>query len=384
MKLDLKAWLLSVFFITVFSNGLLCPSEAFAHHPSTSFLEITSNEELHISWDISARDLEFAIGLDADGDGTITWGEVNSNRDAVIKYLKSNLLFGASNNDCAWGSEELMVNMLSDGGYIRLNAVLSCTNGLPPFFVYKLFQTIDANHRGLAIIKNSQGTFNRVLVPGSEEISLNSAPLSFFVTVYDYILSGMEHIWKGYDHLLFLFALLLPSVLRRKNNHWEAGRSLKESLSNILKVVTSFTVAHSLTLAAAALSYVTLPTRVTESAIAISVVIAALNNIFRWFGEGTWKVAFLFGLIHGFGFASVLRDSGLSKNFLLPSLLSFNIGVEVGQLTIMIIVVPTLILAARARFYRVYFMPITSFFIASVAMIWVIERAANISFGLPF
>jgi hypothetical protein len=138
---------------------------------------------------------------------------------------------------------------------------------------------------------------------------------------------GIEHILTGYDHLLFLLALML-----RGGGIW-----------SLLKIITAFTVAHSITLALAALDVVVLPGALVESVIALSIAYVALENLLpRYAVSRRWAVSFLFGLAHGFGFSSVLREIGLPKENLLLSLLNFNLGVEVGQLTIVLLVVPIL------------------------------------------
>jgi hypothetical protein len=145
---------------------------------------------------------------------------------------------------------------------------------------------------------------------------------------------GIEHILSGYDHLLFLLALIL-----RGGN-----------LVQLLKTITGFTVAHSVTLALAALDVVTLPAVFVEAVIALSIAYVAAENLFpRYAISRRWAVSFVFGLVHGFGFSSVLREIGLPKENLLVSLLNFNLGVEVGQAVVVLMIVPVLIRLRRTR-----------------------------------
>jgi len=134
------------------------------------------------------------------------------------------------------------------------------------------------------------------------------------------------HIWIGFDHILFLLSLLLPAVLAFGGGRWQAVERFAPAFWDVFKIVTSFTVAHSITLSLAALGVISLPSRLVESAIATSVVLAALNNVFPLVHGRRWMVAFFFGLVHGFGFASVLRDLGLPQNALLIALVGFNLG----------------------------------------------------------
>jgi hypothetical protein len=146
----------------------------------------------------------------------------------------------------------------------------------------------------------------------------------------------------------------------------------------VFKIVTSFTVAHSITLSLAALGAVSLPSRLVESGIAASVVLAALNNVFPLVHGRRWMVAFAFGLIHGFGFASVLKDLGLPQGALLIALVGFNLGVEVGQLAIVSAFLPAAYWLRGSWFYRRLVFIGGSLSITAIAGIWLIERAFNL------
>ena len=142
-----------------------------------------------------------------------------------------------------------------------------------------------------------------------------------------FFLLGVEHIATGYDHLLFLLALILCGG----------------NLVSLLKIITAFTLAHSITLGAAALDIITLPSTFVEAVIALSIAYVAFENLFPRFAVShRWHISFLFGLVHGFGFSSVLKEIGLPKDSLIWSLLNFNLGVEAGQLIAVLIVVPLL------------------------------------------
>ena len=158
-----------------------------------------------------------------------------------------------------------------------------------------------------------------------------------FAIAEQYLRLGVEHIFTGYDHLSFLFGLLIV-----------AGASgLRGGARKVLSVVTAFTLAHSVTLIASALGLVTIPPRLVEPAIALSIAYIGVENLVNPSMRWRWLVTFAFGLIHGFGFASVLREIGLPQHGLLLSLVSFNLGVEAGQLAVVVTVLP--LLAALVR-----------------------------------
>jgi hydrogenase/urease accessory protein HupE len=141
-----------------------------------------------------------------------------------------------------------------------------------------------------------------------------------------YLVTGIGHIFLGYDHIAFLVAVVL----------WA------RRLMPVIKIVTAFTIAHSITLSLAALDIVVIPSRIVEPAIAASIVFVAVENFFSRDIDRRWRVAFAFGLIHGFGFASALKEIGLPSHAVVPALAAFNIGVEVGQVAIVCIVLPLL------------------------------------------
>ncbi len=194
---------------------------------------------------------------------------------------------------------------------------------------------------------------------------------------------GVWHIWIGIDHILFLLALLLPAVLHYENGRWHPVGSFRQALINVLKVVTAFTVAHSVTLSLAALHLVTLPAKLVESVIALSVLLAALNNIWPVVRDRAWMVAFGFGLIHGFGFANVLADLALPAGTLAIALVSFNVGVELGQLAIVAVFFPLAFLVRRRGFYQPVKLRLGSALISAVAIGWIVQRVFEVNV-MPF
>jgi hypothetical protein len=168
----------------------------------------------------------------------------------------------------------------------------------------------------------------------------------------------MEHIVTGYDHLAFLVGLLVTT----------------STLLALIKVVTSFTVAHSITLALATLGIVTLPPRLIESLIALSIAYIAIENFMGRTLIHRWKITFLFGLVHGFGFSNILREMELTRRLMAVSLFSFNIGVEIGQLLFVCIVFPLIYYVGVSR-WKEQFLAATSLAIMALGFYWFVQRA---------
>jgi hypothetical protein len=350
---------------------------AQAHIASNGFLTVqVEGANLRGTFELAMRDAELAVGLDTNSDGKITWGEVRAHQGDLELYIRSKLSFGNGISKCAEDFAPVEVNQRVDGNYIWLPFTATCGITLTQLAIdYRLMQDIDPSHRGLLALTAWGTTQSGVLggAVGAQTIALDHP--SAWPAFVEYLKTGVWHIWSGIDHLLFLLSLLLPAVLKRRDNHWEAVPMARPAFLNILKVVTAFTLAHSITLSLAAFDVIRLPSRLTESVIAASIIVAALNNIFPKVTEGRWRIAFAFGLLHGFGFASVLADMGLPPGARVVSLVAFNLGVEVGQLAVVMAVMPLAYAVRATSFYRQTVMNWGSSVIAALALVWLVQRA---------
>lgn len=362
---------------------LLCAwiSPAQAHKPSDSYLSLTVHgQQIEGQWDIALRDLDFAIGLDGNGDGALTWDEIRTRHAAIAAYALQHLQVASEQGPCPLQAGEQLIDNHTDGAYSVLRFRATCPGAGPASpnnltIAYTLFADLDPQHKGLLKINSDGNTQTAIFDPDSPRQSISLAAPDRLAQFGAYVKHGIWHIWIGYDHILFLLSLLLPAVLLPGMRDGQQG--LKAAFIDVLKVVTAFTLAHSITLTLASLSLVSLPSRWVESAIAASVVLAALNNLLPLFRGKRPVAAFAFGLIHGFGFASVLRDLGLPQGSLLASLFGFNVGVEIGQLAIVAAFLPLAWLLRKTWFYR-QVLSVGSLAIALVAAVWLVERVADI------
>lgn len=225
-------------------------------------------------------------------------------------------------------------------------------------------------------------------IPEAEEV--DSPTGSQLSTLWHFIQEGVHHIAIGTDHVLFLISLLMVSVWTRQpsgpqtntppwRGGWRARDTVRSTLSEALKLVTAFTLGHSLTLGLATLGMVSPPSRWVESLIALSVLLAACDNLHPFLKGPRWLVVLLFGLVHGFGFASVLKDLGLDGAALTVPLLGFNIGVELGQLMLVAVFLPLAFALRRTRVYRIGVVCVGSALVGTFGLIWLIERMFNLS-----
>ncbi len=359
---------------------LLWARPAQAHKPSDSYLTLGLDEaKIEVRWDIALRDLDYAIGLDADGNGDVTWGEVRAKRDAIVALAMGHLSLDGDGAPCTLAPTDLRAAHHSDGAYAVLRLVATCPTAPRVVGVdYELFFDQDPQHRGVTRIDDGGATRTAIFSSGDRRQRFDrqtQAPGRQFAAAVE---NGIGHIASGIDHLLFLLALLLPSVLRRDADGWKPVGTFRAALVDVAKIVTSFTVAHSITLSLSALDVVRLPSRVVESGIAASVVFAALNNIVPMLEGDRWAAAFVLGLLHGFGFSATLLDLGLPRQSLVLTLFGFNVGVEIGQLVVVAVFLPLAFLARGSRAYRRLALVGGSIAITLIASVWFLERALAI------
>lgn len=352
---------------------------AHAHKPSDSYLAvIEEGGRLRGQWDIALRDLDFALGLDTDGNGEITWGELRARHAEISAYALARLSLTADGARCSLAPTEHLVDEHSDGAYDVMRFSIDCGGTEAPREIevdYTLFFDLDPSHRGLLRIQHGSGTLTAILGPERTKHKFTLGAASKLGQFLDYGREGVWHILIGFDHILFLISLLLPAVFILGAHGWEPADRFAPVFWDVLRIVTAFTLAHSITLSLAALSVISLPSRLVESTIALSVVLAALNNLRPVVAGRRWAVAFGFGLIHGFGFASVLADLGLPRDALVLALVGFNLGVETGQLAIVGLFLPVAFGMRRTPAYRRIIFAGGSALIALVALVWMAERA---------
>lgn len=355
---------------------------ALAHKASDSYLVIdVQGKAISGQWDIALRDIDFALpgGLDANGNGEITAGELRARQADIGRWALTRLSLRRG-GDCAVQVTDYLVDSHTDGAYAVVQFSGECpTVGGDFVATYRLLFDVDALHRGLARLTLDGTTVTTVFAPTKMEQTFVAGEVGRLTQLMRYLVEGIWHIWIGFDHILFLLSLLLPAVLLHQQGRWTGVARFSDALREVVMVVTAFTVAHSITLSLAVLGYIDLPSRMVESAIAASVVLAAANNLKPLVEHRRWMVAFAFGLIHGFGFASVLAELGLPPEALALSLLGFNLGVEVGQLAIVSAFLPVAYFLRRGMFYRQWVFVGGSWATLTVALVWFIERAFDLS-----
>jgi hypothetical protein len=365
--------------VTVLFAAFLATA-ASAHTQSYGFLSVTldtSSAEGRL--EIAVRDLDLAHDLDADRDGKITWGEFRARESEIVKASLEQILIGASDASCSLTGAPAMIDWRGGETYV----VMPFRGACPPTAAgaaigYDLLFRSDAQHRGLVAVTTAGGTQSFVMTPAARRVSVDPSGTGGIDQFLTYIAHGAHHIWIGYDHILFLLTLIIGIFAGRGS-----PGTVRQKLYAAVKVVTAFTLSHSLTLGLAAFGIINIPSAITESLIAVTIVLAALNNIWPLVTRRLWLVALIFGLVHGLGFANVLGELGLPRENLIWALLAFNIGVELGQLAVVLAVVPLMLFAAREFSFRRLALPAANLFIAAIGAMWFADRALGFAI-LPF
>lgn len=376
-----KSWAWMARLLALVAGLLSLP--AMAHKSSDAYLFLESNGGISsLRWDIALRDLDAALPLDVNGDRQLSWGEVRNAWPAIDALALASL----SAPGCRFEVQDHALERRNDGAYAVLKLRAACAMGEDTALSYRLFADIDPTHRGILRFTRPDGSSSVRLLDPQQRVAPAALAASSPAAAQDrpsFFREGIHHILTGYDHLLFLLCLLLPAVLRREQGRWTAVDNWREALLPVAKTVTLFTLAHSVTLGLAASGWVKLSPSFVEPAIAVTIMLAALDNIRPLIGRRRGWVTFFFGLIHGFGFAGVLGELQLPTAAFGWALLQFNLGLEMGQLAMVLLVVPLLYLLRRQRMYVPGVMVAGSSAAVLMAGIWLIERTADVSL-LPF
>ena len=232
-------------------------SSAAAHRPSDAYLSLKiEGSAITGQWDIALRDLDHAIGLDGDGDGLLTWGEVRRRHDAIAAYALSRLALSSDGAPCTTGVAAQLIEQHGEEPYGSLMLSATCPGVVRSLAVdYRLLFALDQLPRGLVQVVLDGQTFATVLGPDSTTWRIEPDGLGLWQQLAGFLWEGVWHIWIGFDHILFLLTLLLPAVQRRRDGAWQPVESLPDALREVAKVVTAFTLAHSLTLGLATLGW---------------------------------------------------------------------------------------------------------------------------------
>ena len=319
---------------------------ATAHETTRSYLTIAAdNAALEADFRLAFRDIEVAVWMDENLDGQITWGEASRRLAAVETYVLANVSIATPQGLCTLKSDGASASTDAGIDYLDLAFVGTCptpASGSPELTVHStLFTDIDPDHR-MFLTAMVQGIRSTALISrAGPTIALDASSQGVLATMAAYFRAGVAHLAGGIDHIVFLLALMLPFVC--------SARSPKTAGLGILGAVTGFTIAHAMTLTAAATNLLRPNSAMIEALIAVSIILTALDNVRPFLRLPRAAVAAFFGTIHGFGFATALGTLNLSGSALAVALLGFNLGIEAAQVVLVLVTMPLLYLVGAGR-----------------------------------
>jgi hypothetical protein len=360
--------------------GVLAPLAARAHNPDTSYARVTIRErEVAFRFTYDLFTLQKIAPLDADRDGRTTRAELQRGLPAIHAFLRRHIAVDIDGTAADLGAPAGYV-WPPDSGDAIAEADYHTASGLIHFdfcrpvadtpenilLAFRFIAPLSERHTVLGSFDHRgaahEVTFTR-FEPDYDYVTGYEPPL--WKRLWQFLRLGIAHIFLGYDHLCFLLALVVAS-----------------RFGELVKIVTSFTVAHSLTLILAALDIVRLPTRLVETGIAATIVYVAIQNMRGAPTERRWLLTFGFGLIHGFGFANVLGEMNLPTTGLVRCLLSFNVGVEIGQIAFVAAALPLVAWLRKGKHERRVVVVISGL-LALFGAAWFTDRACNLAL-MPF
>jgi hypothetical protein len=388
MKTIRLALLMSLLALSAAAASATAVAAAHAPLQGYMFLMVYSDSTV-VRLELNTTDVARALSLPWDPKAMPTRQQVQASLPAIRGYVEPRFALGAGADRTTPVFRSFDFRPTESGNFLLLQYVIAKPLGarvpitMTPFFEFnestrRNMLVIQHNWRG-GVLGNDMNV-SMVFSPQEPTQVLDLSKSSVWRGFFALVRLGVWHIWIGLDHILFLMALILPSVLRRDGGRWLPAESFGRALIKILTIVSCFTVAHTITLSLAALGVVNVPSRVVESVIALSIAIAALHNLWPTARVNEAAIAFVFGLFHGFGFASVLGSLGLGTDHLVLSLLGFNVGVEIGQVVIIAAVFPLLFLTRRLRVYKLAFR-LGSVGLIAIGLLWVMER--SVGFNVP-
>jgi len=343
--------------LLLLSFSFIFTSPAFAH---------TNNSEGFSTINVKEKTLNYELKIDFTELGHAMNQEMNQkqliNSDIVQKYINSHIKLYADSVPIEGSVEKTDLEMIEDRQFAVINLNYRLDHKPEKLEIeYNMFlDDSDPSHANFATVNMDGKQQEKILTYESRELEIGE--VSFLQNSTQFLLLGMKHIFTGYDHILFVISLLFGV----------------KTIRQIGFLVTAFTIAHSITLFLATFKIIQFPSQLVESAIALSVVYAALINIFSKDSKQPPWIAFGFGLIHGFGFAGILSEMQLEGGHMATSLIFFNIGIEIGQFFIVLLAFPIILYIKKLdiKYKPVkWIIPASSIGILAFGLTWFVQRA---------
>ena len=367
-----------IFMGVLFASLSMWTGAVFAHQTGNSYLTLKEADgRFMVELDFIVRDLGNLLQVPGQpSDPPPAPDKLAALQVSITQVIQQSLSVAVDEQDIPLEFMSQSVVLHNDGLYVRQRFSAKALSADAKFVVVRYQFFTENDMLGRAFFKlNLRGEEISSVFDQSNAIQRFAlGEGKRWATMGLFTKEGARHIWEGPDHLLFLLTLLLPGLMLVRPAETGIASGSTAAWKFALKVITAFTVAHSLTLACSVLGWVSLPDRFIESMIALSIMLSAALNLQNRFSFSHWKLAFVFGLIHGMGFANGLKELGLSSMYFLEALFAFNLGVELGQLSAVVLVAVPVVLLARREESRLQVMRWGSGMVFLIALVWLVQR----------
>ncbi len=372
---------------------LLACSQVWAHAKQENYIWLNVEEDAIAGrFELNINDVRGKLDLDVDELGDTRLEGLTAARETLEAFLQDNFRLSDEEGEIPYqfgspslfseGNDYLQFPYKTDRLPVGSKITIENTIWLVP-----PYSEADRFHRSMIVAQYNQvtdqafGDSNVAIVFSPDRLvqTLDLENPGQILTWPDFLWQGVLHIGIGLDHILFIVVLLLGVVMQYENKQWQAVERASTAIWKTVRIVTIFTIAHSITLSLAALNLVNVPGALVETIIAVSIIAMALNNIFPLFSGHSWILVFAFGLFHGLGFASVMGDLQFRVGLIERILIMFNVGVELGQLALVVMLLPILLLLRHSAIYRPVVMTGISMVAIVIALWWVGERTGLIA-----
>lgn len=356
-----------IFFLLIFSLSL------HAHQLRENYLLINYDEKtktMNMVLEVETRLLEDETILDDNKNGIISYKELTAHEKLLSDYVKEHFKLFSDEKPLPIKTDKVLFHRYQDQTYMQISQMFHTIDLNTLELKYNMFFELEDIHKLLIHLGDERGDY--IVDKENQEYNFSSFKMSVYERLYIFIKSGISHILDGYDHLLFILMILIPSLAFYHLN--ASSKTMRTSLIEILKIITTFSIAHSITLFIAGIDLWIPNIMFIESSIALSIFVAAFMNFTSRYNHLSKKIVFLFGLLHGFGFANVLEIAKIDSTFaFLTALFGFNLGVELGQIFAIVLLLPFLYLLTKSK-YCLGSIKILSLLAMLVSTYWFFER----------
>ena len=333
------------------------------------------NKTALLTLEIETRVLENNNSLDDNKNGLISFKELRAHKRFILDYVSHHFQLLSHGEKVSLEGADSDFHRYQDQTYLQINKTLHDIDLDTLTLRYDMFFDKEKNHKMLIHLDDNRGDF--VVNNKNRGYNFSSFKMTQFMRLKIFIHNGIEHILDGLDHLLFVLMILIPSIVLLHNSN--KLKTLKTSLFSLLKIITTFSIAHSLTLFISGAGLWTPNVQFIESSIALSIFAVALLNFMQQYNHVNKKIVFTFGLLHGFGFANVLEIAKMDDTLsFVVALFGFNFGVELGQIFVIALLLPFLYIIARMK-WCINILRGIAFLAMLVSGFWFLQRVGVLS-----